>query len=86
VQLATGRDKAALAYDWRRIARQLEASFKGRHPSTSTWGQANRLLVGPFESEAAAGSFLAQLRKASVDGAFMWTSPAGQVVDVLASR
>jgi Flp pilus assembly protein TadD len=86
VQLATGRDKAALAYDWRRMARQVEVAFKGRRPSTSTWGQANRLLVGPFESEAAAGSFLAQLRRANVDGAFVWTSPAGQVVDALGPR
>ena len=29
-------------------------------------------------------SFIAQLRRADVDGAFVWTSPAGQVVDVLA--
>ena len=86
VQLATGRDKSALAFDWRRIARQVEAAFKGRRPSTSVWGQANRLLAGPFESEAAANSFLAQLRRADVDGAFVWTSPAGQVVDALAAR
>ena len=43
----------------------------------------NRLLTGPFESEAAASDYLGKLRKAEVDGAFMWTSPAGQVVDDL---
>ena len=86
VQLATGRDKAALAYDWRRMARQVEAAFKGKRPSTSVWGQSNRLLAGPFESEAAAGSFLTQLRRGDVEGAFVWTSPAGQVVDALPGR
>jgi SPOR domain len=86
VQLATGRDRSALGYDWRRISRAVEAAFKGRRPSISAWGQSNRLLAGPFESEAAANSFLGQLRRASVDGAFVWTSPAGQVVDALAVR
>jgi Flp pilus assembly protein TadD len=86
VQLATGRDRSALAYDWRRMALKAEGPFKNRRPSISSWGQTNRLLAGPFESEAAASSFMAQLRRASVDGAFQWTSPAGQVVDALASR
>ena len=86
VQLATGRDRTALGYDWRRISRSAEAAFKNRRPSISAWGQSNRLLAGPFESEAAANSFLGQLRRASVEGAFVWTSPAGQVVDALGGR
>lgn len=86
VQLGIGRDKAALAFDWRRMTRQAEAVFKGKHGSTSNWGQTNRLLVGPFESEAAANVFLGQLRRADIDGAFVWTSPAGQVVDALPGK
>ena len=86
VQLATGRDKAALGYDYRRMVREAEAVFKGKRPFVSAWGQTNRLLTGPFETEAAANAFLAQLRRANVDGAFYWTSPAGQVVDALAGR
>ena len=86
MQLATGRDRSALAYDWRRIARTAEAAFKNKRPSISAWGQSNRLLAGPFESEAVANSFIGQLRRASVDGAFVWTSPAGQVVDALGGR
>ena len=49
----------------------------------SAWGQTNRLLTGPFESTAAANQFIAQLRKEDVPGAFVWSSPAGQVVDAL---
>ena len=86
VQLATGRDKAALGYDWRRMTREAEALFKGRRPSVSAWGQTNRLLAGPFESEAAANSFVVQLRRDDIEGAFVWTSPAGQVVDALPGR
>lgn len=86
VQIATGRDKAALAYDWRRMTRQSAEVFRGKSPMVSAWGQTNRLLTGPFPSEAAANAYLAQLRRADVDGAFLWTSPAGQVVDALPVR
>ncbi len=86
VQVATGRDKVALSFDWRRMARQAEAVFKSRRPQVSAWGQTNRLLAGPFESEAAANQFMGQLRRADIDGAFTWTSPAGQVVDALSAR
>jgi hypothetical protein len=83
VQVATGRDKAALGYDWRRLTRDKAEALRGKAAFVSTWGQTNRLLTGPFPSESAANSFIAQLRRADVDGAFVWTSPAGQVVDAL---
>lgn len=83
VQVATGRDKKALAFDWRRMTKDDAALFKGRKAFTSTWGQANRLLTGPFDTAAQANAFVAQLKKAGVGGAFAWNSPAGQVVDAL---
>lgn len=86
VQVATGRDKGALAFDWRRFTRQAAEVFRTRKGYVSSWGQTNRLLTGPFESEAAANSFITQLRRADVGGAFVWNSPAGQVVDVLAAK
>ncbi|MGH6786332.1 MAG: SPOR domain-containing protein, partial [Novosphingobium sp.] len=86
VQVATGRDKAALGFDWRRLVREDAAVFRGKSPHVSAWGQTNRLLTGPFETQAAANAFIAQLRRADVDGAFLWTSPAGQVVDALSVK
>jgi tetratricopeptide (TPR) repeat protein len=83
VQLATGRHKQALGFDWRRMTKDDAAVFRARKPHVTAWGQTNRLLTGPFETEAAANAFLAQLRRADVDGAFLWTSPAGQIVDAL---
>lgn len=83
VQVATGRNKSALGFDWRRMAKDDAAVFRGKKPYVAAWGQTNRLLTGPFESEAAANAFIGQLRRANVDGAFLWTSPAGQVVDGL---
>ena len=83
VQVATGRDKKALAFDWKRMTQKADAALRGKSPSVSAWGQTNRLLTGPFPSETAANSFIAQLRKEEIVGAFVWNSPAGQVVDAL---
>ncbi|MCZ8324812.1 MAG: SPOR domain-containing protein [Sphingomonadaceae bacterium] len=83
VQLAASRDKAGLRDDFRRFARQEPDLFKGRKGFTSAWGQATRLLTGPFDSERAADAFLAKVKKAKVADGFVWTSPAGQVVDPL---
>ncbi len=85
VQVATGRDRKALAFDWRRMVKDDPAVFTGRKGFTSSWGQTNRLLTGPFETEAAANTFIARLKKAGVNGSFLWTSPAGQVVDAVAA-
>ena len=83
VQVGVGRDKAALGFDWRRLVKDDPDAFKGKKPSVSAWGQSNRLLVGPFESQKEAAAYVTQLRRAGVSGAFVWTSPAGQVVDAL---
>lgn len=83
VQLATGRNKDALGFDWRKMTREAPEQFRGKKPNVSASGQSNRLLAGPFPSEAAATTFITQLRRAKIDGAFVWTSPAGQVVDAL---
>ena len=86
MQLATGRDKQALGFDWRKLNREEAEVLRNRKGFTSAWGQTNRLLTGPFESEAAANGFLGQLRRAGVGGSFVWTSPAGQVVDALVGK
>jgi hypothetical protein len=85
VQVAAGRNKDALAFDWRRMVREAPEQFRGKKANVSASGQSNRLLAGPFPSEAAATAFIAQLRRVKIDDAFIWTSPAGQVVDVLAT-
>lgn len=86
VQIGVGRDKAAIAFDWRKYLRENPAAFKGKQPYISDMGRTNRMLVGPFESQKAAAAYLAQLKKAGVDRGFVWTSPAGQVVDALSAK
>ena len=83
VQVGVGRDKAAIGFDWRKFVKQDPALFKARQPYISDMGRTNRVLAGPFETQKAAADLLAKLKKADFAGAFIWTSPAGQVVDPL---
>lgn len=86
VQIGVGRDKAAIAFDWRRYLKQSPALFKGHEPYVSDMGRTNRILVGPFETQKAAGSFIADAKKQGFNDALPWTSPAGQVVDALSAK
>lgn len=85
VQVGIGRDTKALGFTWRRLVKENPAVFRGQSPSISDLGRTNRLLAGPFSTQAAADSFLAKLRKADVD-AFGWTSPDGQAVEDLPGK
>lgn len=83
VQIGIGRNKDAIAFDWRRYTKKAPDLFKGRKAHITDLGRTNRILAGPFDSRKAANEFVQDLRKEGIDGALPWTSPAGQVVDVL---
>ena len=86
VQIGVGRDKAAIAFDWRKFNKDHAAAFKGRQAFVSDMGRTNRMLVGPFATQKAASAFLAELKAAKFDRGFIWTSAAGQAVDPLAGK
>lgn len=79
VQVATGQDIAAFRFDWRRIVRNADGLLDGRDAYTAPWGQANRLVTGPFDSRQAANAFVTQLAEAGVE-AFRFTSAEGEEV------
>ena len=81
-----GRDTDRLAFDWHRMTRDEPELFARRKPFVTGWVRTNRLLTGPFDTQEAAETFAQQMRKAGHDGVFVWTSPAGQVVDPLDAR
>ena len=81
-QIATGRSKSALAFDWRRMTRDSEKLFRGKSPYVAKWGRTNRLVTGPFASEKQAEAFVEKLKKAGFDS-FTFTSDEGQPVDPL---
>jgi len=85
VQVATGRDRAALGFDWRRIVREGGAAMQGRSGHIVRWGQTNRLVTGPFDNRQRAQAFIADLKQAGIDS-FIFTSAAGETVDPLPRR
>lgn len=79
VQVATGKDLKALAFDWRRFGRKAPELLGEREAFTTRWGESRRLLTGPFESDKAAQKLVTDLKKAGLD-AFTFTSDAGQEI------
>ena len=82
VQVATGRDTNALAFDWRRIKREAAGLLDRPGPHTARWGQTNRLVVGPFASAREADAMVARLKDKQLDS-FRFTSAQGEEVKPL---
>lgn len=79
VQVATGKDLKALAFDWRRFGRKAPDLLAKRTGFTTPWGESRRLLTGPFESDRAAQTFVTDLKAAGLD-AFTFSSDEGQEI------
>lgn len=82
VQVATGRDLAALGFDWRRISRRAPDLLGDFTAHTVPWGEANRLLAGPVKSASAARDLVRQLKEKGIE-TFTYTSPEGQQIQEL---
>lgn len=82
VQIATGRDRDALKFDWRRIARNAKSLLDGKGPFVTPWVEANRLLAGPYPSAGDAREVVTQLKALGID-AFTFASPRGQEIETL---
>ncbi len=82
VQVATGRDVAALEFDWRRIKRNAGGLLDRYKPHVAAWGQTNRLVAGPFASAREAQDFVAKLKEKQLDS-FRFTSAQGEEVRTL---
>jgi hypothetical protein len=82
VQLATGRDREALRFDWRRILRASEGLLAGLEPHLATQGPSTRLLAGPFETLSEADALVLALKENGIDS-FRYRSPEGQKIDPL---
>lgn len=85
VQLATGRDRARLSTDFRRISGQSKGMLKDAKGFLADWGETNRLLTGPFRNEAAAQAFVTKLNDAGIKS-FTFTSAEGEDVSPVAAR
>ncbi|WP_162789471.1 SPOR domain-containing protein [Altererythrobacter sp. ZODW24] len=82
VQIATGKDRSALRFDWRRLSRKAPNLLGKQEGYLASWNQTNRLVTGPFKTLRAARDFVTELGKADVDS-FTFTSAEGEKVDPL---
>lgn len=82
VQLAAGRDRSALKFDWRRLERKAPDLLGKLTPHVVAWGQGHRLLVGPLGSDGVARDLVGALKAKGLDS-LPYTSPEGQEIDVI---
>lgn len=82
VQIAHASTLAALPRQYAEARARAPGLFGGRTPYAAEAGGTNRLLLGPFASDAAAEAFIDQLDDRHVT-AIAWTSPAGQEIERL---
>jgi cell division septation protein DedD len=79
VQVATGKDVKALAFDWRRISKTGGAALGKLKPHTTRWGAANRLLAGPVDNRDKAQALVRELKAKGLDS-FLYVSPEGEEI------
>ncbi len=79
VQVATGRDVDALAFDLRRLRRSYAEAIGDQPGWTVEWGATRRLLIGPFKKVEDARAIVTKITKSGGD-AFVWQSEAGEEV------
>lgn len=82
VQVATGKKIDALAFDWKRIAKEGGKSLAPYKPHTARWGATNRLVIGPVASRDKAEAMVRELKKKGMD-VFLWLSDEGEAVQPL---
>lgn len=79
VQVAGGANEGTLGKEWARVREKAPVAFKGRSGWTTPLRATNRVLTGPFKTDAEARSFVNALAKEGIS-AFTFTSDAGQKV------
>lgn len=84
VQVAGGANESDLPKAWS-AAQKKAAALKGRQGYSTPLRATNRVVTGPFETEAEARAFVNQLARQGVS-AFQFTSGAGQKMTKLPAR
>ena len=85
VQIATGRDTKALAFDMGKLRKKYPDQLKGKDAWTSPWGATRRMVIGPFANMSGAKIFAFDWMKAGGDG-YIWQSTEGLEVEKLTEK
>jgi pyruvate/2-oxoglutarate dehydrogenase complex dihydrolipoamide acyltransferase (E2) component len=79
VQLGVGRNTAAFSFDWKKLAKQAGGALDGKGPWAARYGATNRMLAGPFPTEAAARAAVKRLQDKDIQ-ALPYSSAEGEKV------
>ncbi|NML05544.1 SPOR domain-containing protein [Sphingomonas sp. G-3-2-10] len=82
VQVAGGANEDTLPTTWKRLAKEAPAAFRGKSAWWTPLRATNRLLAGPFKTNAEAQTFVNLLKKEGMS-AFVFTSEPGQKINKL---
>ncbi|CAN5556877.1 hypothetical protein BH09PSE4_BH09PSE4_09640 [soil metagenome] len=85
VQVAGGASEGDLAREWKRVSAKAPEAFKGRVGWTTPLRATNRVLAGPFKTDAEARAFVNSLAKQGIS-AFAFTSDVGQKITKLGAK
>lgn len=78
-QIGVGRNTAAFAFDWRKLAKQADGALDGKGPWAVKYGATNRMLAGPYPTEAAARAAIKTLKDKDIE-ALPFASGEGEKV------
>ena len=84
LQIGIGASKSGLAFTLNALRKKYD-SLSAQDGWSASWGQTNRLLVGPFPNFARAKALEDKIKAAGGD-AFAWKSSAGEVVERLGGQ
>lgn len=79
VQIGVGRNTSAFGFDWRRLAKEAGGALDGKGPWAAKYGATNRMLAGPYSTDAAAKAAIKRLKAKGIE-ALPFTSDEGEKV------
>ena len=85
VQVSTGATEGDLPKAWKKAKAKAPTVFGSRAGWTAPWKATNRVLAGPFKTDAEARTFVNQLAKEGVS-TFTFTSDPGEIVTKLPAK
>ena len=85
MQVAGGANEGDLAKAWKSVRAKAPAALAGKQGYTTPLRATNRVLTGPFKTDAEARAYVNQLAKAGVS-AFSFKSEPGQKISRLDAK
>jgi len=85
VQVSTGATEGDLPKAWKKAKAKAPTVFGSRGGWTAPWKATNRVLAGPFSTDAEARTFVNQLAKEGVP-TFTFTSDPGEIITKLPAK